>query len=246
MEGIALWPTVVGLVGLSFLGAIVSAIAGFGGGMLFLPFLTAAVGPQRAVPILTVMMLLGTPSRAFVNRAHVRWRIVGWYALGSTLGAALGAAVFLSLPVFWLLKAIGGFLILAVVSRRMPGGKLRILDERVFVAVGAGGGFVGGVVGGMGPIVSPFFLAAGLTGRAFVGTVAACAVWMHVVKVVVYRHGGAVDAGTLTLGAALGVAMVLGTLAGTKVLRRLDAARFTLVVELLLVLIGLRFLLRAG
>lgn len=242
MEGVALWPTAAGLMVLSFIGAVVSAIAGFGGGMLFLPFLAQVVGPERAVPILTVMLLLATPSRAFLNRREVRWRIVGWYALGSSLGAVLGAFVFLSLPVFWLLKAIGAFLILAVVSRHVPGGKLRIVDERAFAPIGAGGGFIGGVVGGMGPMVSPFFLAAGLTGPGFVGTVAACAVWMHVVKLFVYDRGGAVGTGTLTLGLALGLAMVFGTFAGTKVLGRLDAARFTLIVESLLVLIGIWFL----
>lgn len=246
MGGVELFPTVVGLGALSFLAAIISAITGFGGGMMFLPFLTAAVGPSRAVPILTVMLLIATVSRAFVNRGHLKWRIVGWYALGTSFGAALGAFVFLSLPVFWLLKAIGAFLIAAVISRHVPGGTLHIADERVFAAVGVGGGFVGGVVGGMGPMVSPFFLAADLTGPAFVGTVAGCAVWMHLVKMVVYRKGGAVDAGTLTLGLVLGLGMLLGTLAGTKVLRRMDAARFTLIVELLLVFIGFWFLVRSG
>ena len=40
--------------------------------------------------------------------------------------------------------------------------------------------------------------------------------------------------------------MVLGTIAGTMVLRRLDAARFTLIVELLMTLIGVWFLVGAA
>ena len=244
MNDVALWPTTVGLVALSFAGAVISAVTGFGGGMLFLPFLTAVVGADRAVPILTIMLLLSTPSRAWINLEYLKWRLVGWYAFGSTFGAALGAFVFLSLPVAWLLRTIGGFLILAVVSRHVPGVTLRISKAWVFAPLGVFGGFIGGVVGGMGPMVSPFFLAAGLTGAAFVGTVAACAVWMHVVKLVVYGRGGALDASILTLGVLLGVAMVLGTVLGTRVMRRLDAARFTSIVELALVLIGVWFLVR--
>ncbi len=243
---VELWPTLAGLAGISFLGAVVSAITGFGGGMLFLPFLTAVVGPTRAVPILTVMMLLGTPSRAWLNRRELRWGIVRWYWLGASLGAGVGASVFLSLPVGLLTKVIGVFLILAAFWRHVPGKDLSIESERSFVLVGAGGGFVGGIVGGMGPMVSPFFLAAGLTGPAFVGTVAACAVWMHIVKLVVYGRGGALEPEALAMGGVLGVAMVLGTLAGTRVLRRLDAKRFRVLVEALLALIGVCFLVRPG
>lgn len=246
MNDIAEWPTVVGLVVLSFAGAVISAITGFGGGMLFLPFLTAVVGPDRAVPILTLMLLLSTPSRALINRKYLEWRLVGWYALGSTFGAALGALVFLSLSTSWLLRAIGGFLVLAVLSRHIPGAKLHISKAWVFAPLGAVGGFIGGVVGGMGPMVSPFFLAAGLTGAAFVGTVAACAIWMHVVKLLIYGNGGVLDANILALGLLLGFAMVLGTLAGTKVLRRLNPARFTALVELALVLMGVWFLVRSS
>ena len=150
------------------------------------------------------------------------------------------------LPVFWLLKAIGAFLILAVISRRIPGAKLHIKDPRAFIAVGAGGGFIGGVVGGMGPMVSPFFLAAGLTGPTFVGTMAASGVWMHLVKMVVYGRGGAFDAGTLGLGIAFGLTMIVGTIAGTKVLHRIDTAGFKRIVEILLVGIGVWFLVGAG
>jgi len=244
MESIALWPIAPLLIVLSFFAAMISAIAGFGGGMVFLPFLVAAFGPERAVPIMTVMMLLGTTSRAWVNRSALKWRIIRWFALGTIFGAALGAWVFLEMNPYWLLKAIGLFIILAVIVRRLPGKRLRIRDAKAFAPIGAAGGFIGGVVGGMGPMVSPFFLAAGLTGAAFVGTVGACAICMHIVKIFVYNKGGAVDASTLIIGSALGLSMVAGTLVGKKVLDRLDAKKFTLIVEVLLVVIGIWFLVR--
>lgn len=244
MEDFSFWPTVFILASLSFSGAIISSIAGFGGGMLFLPFLAAVVGPDRAVPVITIMMLLGTPFRAFINRQYLRWPIISWYSIGTTFGAIIGALVFLSLPVFWLLKVIGGFLIVAMIFRHVPGGKLSIKKHQAFVPIGVCGGFVGAVVGGMGPFISPFFLAAGLTRGAFVGTVAACAVWMHIVKLFVYGEGGILDFTIVQLGIVLGLSMILGTVVGTKVLRRLNADRFALIVEILLVVIGVWFLIR--
>ena len=88
------------------------------------------------MPVLTVMLLLSTPSRAVINRADLQWGIIFWYALGATIGASLGAVVFLSLPACWLLKAIGVFLLLAAFSRYIPGGKFTITDHRMFAVVG--------------------------------------------------------------------------------------------------------------
>lgn len=244
MQEISLWPIEIILITISFFGAILSAIAGFGGGMLLLPFLAAAVGPDRAVPIVTLLLLMGTPFRAYVNRQDLHWPIIRWYAAGTTLGAIIGALVFLSLSVYWLLKIIGAFLILAMAFRHLPGKKISINNHKVFLPLGVGGGFVGAVVGGMGPFMSPFFLAAGLTRAAFVGTVAACAVWMHIVKLIVYGDGGALDWEIVQIGVMLGLSMMLGTVVGTKVLRRLNAARFTQIVEILLILIGIWFLVR--
>lgn len=43
----------------SFLAALVSGAAGFGGSLLLLPIVTAYVGPEISVPVLTVAQLLG-------------------------------------------------------------------------------------------------------------------------------------------------------------------------------------------
>lgn len=46
------------LVG-SFLAALVSGAAGFGGSLLLLPVATACVGAEMAVPVLTIAQLIG-------------------------------------------------------------------------------------------------------------------------------------------------------------------------------------------
>jgi len=52
---------------LSFLAATISGVAGFGGGLILLPFLTYFVSPKVAIPMLTIAQLFGNGSRVFFS-----------------------------------------------------------------------------------------------------------------------------------------------------------------------------------
>ena len=62
--------------------AWLSAVAGFGGGVL-LPVFTALFGLRMAVPMLTLTQVWGNGSRVWLNRRDVNWRLVRWFALGA-------------------------------------------------------------------------------------------------------------------------------------------------------------------
>ena len=63
--------------------AAVSAVAGFGGGVLLLPVFTAMFGLRVAVPMLTLTQLVSNGSRVWVNRHDLRRPLIGWFALGT-------------------------------------------------------------------------------------------------------------------------------------------------------------------
>src|SRR6185503_16549483 len=67
----------------AYLLALLSAVAGFGGGVLLLPVFTALFGLRAAVPMLTLTQLSSNASRVWLNRRDLRWRPVGWFALGA-------------------------------------------------------------------------------------------------------------------------------------------------------------------
>jgi hypothetical protein len=58
---------------LSWLAATVSGAAGFGGALL-LPILAATLGVKTAVPVLTIMQLLGNLSRVWFGRTQIAWK----------------------------------------------------------------------------------------------------------------------------------------------------------------------------
>ena len=225
----------------AFLLAMVSAVAGFGGGVLLLPVFTALFGLRAAVPMLTLTQLSSNGSRLWLNRREVRWRPVGWFAAGAVPFAVLGAVLLTRAPLHALQRALGVFLIGVVLWRRRNR-RPDPPDDRLFAGIGAASGFGSALLGSVGPLTAPFFLAAGLTRAAYVGTEAAAALTMHLTKTAAYGTGDLLTGQVLLYGAALTPATAAGAWVGRKIVGRVSDRVFVGLVEAGLVGAGLLFL----
>lgn len=107
------------LGGGAFIAATLAAVAGFGGAAILLPVLVAVFGMRDAVPILTVAQLIGNASRAWFNRRHLVLPVVRWFALGSVPAAVIGGILFASVPITFLTRLLGVFLLATVVYRHL-------------------------------------------------------------------------------------------------------------------------------
>jgi len=223
--------------------AVLSAVAGFGGGVLLLPVFTALFGLRVAVPMLTLTQLSSNGSRAWLNRSELEWRLVGWFALGAVPLAVVGGIVLTRAPVGPLSRVLGGFLVAVVVWRRFNPHP-RKPSERTFAAVGATSGLGSALLGSVGPLTAPFFLAYGLTRGAYIGTEAASALTMHVTKIATYGVGDLLTARVLLYGLALTPATLAGAWTGKHLVGRTSDRLFVLLVEAGLLAAGV--LLLAG
>ena len=226
----------------TFVLALLSAVAGFGGGVLLLPVFTALFGLRVAVPMLTLTQLSSNGARVWLNRRDLRRRLVGWFALGAVPCAVAGGLLLAHAPLAPLKRLLGAFLIGVVVWRNLHR-EPRPPAERSFVAVGAASGFGSALLGSVGPLTAPFFLALGLTRAAYIGTEAASALTMHVTKIATYGAGDLLTRQVLLFGVALTPATLLGTWVGRKVVGRISDRVFVLLVEIGLLAAGVLFLL---
>jgi uncharacterized membrane protein YfcA len=218
--------------------ALLSAVAGFGGGVLLLPIFTALFGLRFAVPMLTLTQLSSNGSRVWLNRREVRGPLVGWFALGAVPFAVAGALLLAHAPLSPLKRLLGVFLLGVVAWRRWrphPGKP----SDRAFVGVGAASGLGSALLGSVGPLTAPFFLAYGLTRAAYIGTEAAAALTMHLTKIAAY--GDLLTGRVLLYGAALTPATLAGAWVGSRIVGRIDERAFVLLVEVGLVAAGLLF-----
>lgn len=236
-------PVWAGTIVAAFLSSVLSGVAGFGGAMVFLPFLVAAHGVRPSVPILTICVLMANLARVWFNRRELKLGIAARFYLGSIPFAVLGSMLYVQLPPFWIKKGIGAFLVAIVLYQRLHR-PVRVKNPWVFAPLGAVSGFFSALVGGIGPLSAPFFLAYGLAKEAFVGTEALCAAGMHVAKAVTYWRLSVLGGPELAAGVAYGLVMVAGSYAATKVLEKISRQTFQVLVEALLVFIGLYMLVQ--
>jgi uncharacterized membrane protein YfcA len=225
--------------------AALSAVAGFGGGVLLLSVFVTVFGTRDAVAILTVAQLASNGGRVWFNRAGIDRRLVGIFALGAVPAAAAGALLFSAAPLPALTRLIGVFLLVMVVWRHWRPHAAR-LDDTAFAAVGAASGLGSALVGSVGPMVAPFFLARGLVRGAYIGTEAAAAVVMHAVKLIVFGATAVLTASSAAIGLALAPASVAGAWTGKKIVDRLPVPVFVALVEAGLVASGILLLITGG
>lgn len=232
---------VVGLVA-----SVLSSVTGFGGAMILLPVLVAVYGVREAVPILTVAQLLGNASRVWFNRKEIAWPVVGWFTLGGVPAGIAGGILFAEAPLPFLTRLVGAFLILVVVYRhvRRPGG--RRVRAWWFAPIGAVGNFLSALVGSVGPLMAPFFLAFGLVKGAYIGTEALTAVVMHATKLGAYGGTSVLNGTNVGRGLLIGGVLVLGSYLGKRIVDEVSERAFALLVELALVVGGLYLLASGG
>ena len=235
--------TSVLLAVVAFVASTLAAVTGFGGAAVLLPVLVIVFGVRDAVPILTVAQLIGNGSRVWFNRRELDLRVVGWFAAGGVPLALAGGLLFARAPLTALTRLLGVVLILMVIWRRTRSRPPRPPVRR-FAAIGAASSFLSALIGSVGPLMAPFFLAYGLVKGAYIGTEALATVVMHVTKLVAYGAASVLTTASVVAGIGLGPIMVAGSATGKRIVDRLPERVFVMIIETTMIAAGLLFLIR--
>lgn len=225
------------LIVTSFVTALISGSAGFGGSLLLLPVVTFCVGPERAVPILTLAQLIGNISRMAGGWRQIAWKTVCWFCLTALPLAVLGAFGFSVLPKGVVSRCIGAALILLVIC------KCRKIYEpkgtrATLLAGGAVTGGLSGLAGSGGPIGAAVFLSLDLPPVAYIASEAATATAMHIVKTVIYSKMAGLTPQAFVTGLMMGAAMAVGTFVAKRYIQNMSKDRFQTYVAVLLCGVG--------
>jgi uncharacterized membrane protein YfcA len=218
----------------AFIAAMLAAVTGFGGAAVLLPMLVFVFGVRDAIPILTVAQLIGNGSRVWLNRFELNWKVVAWFAVGGIL--------FAHAPLAALTRVLGAFLILIVIWRHLPRASTFRRPLKSFAIIGAVSSFLSALLGSVGPLMAPFFLAYGIVKGAYIGTEALSTVVMHIAKLVAYRESAILPSRSVLCGLALGPIMVAGSFVGKRIVDRLPERVFVFIIDLTLLTAGILFL----
>lgn len=213
-------------------------VVGFGTAVLTLPALTAVLGLRLAIPAVTIGMIFANLGRVIAGHRDIDWRIVKIYGIPTLIGGVIGALGFVELDTTILSLIIGIFLLISVPARHRLAKAGFVMPEKNLAIVGTVSGTLSGLGGAVGPVSTPFLLAAGLNQGRLVSTEAACAFGMQGVKAGTYALGGVFSNQALLVGVEVGLLMMLGSFAGRYLLDRLDKEKFSLVVDAAIMLAG--------
>jgi len=169
--------------------------------------------------------------------------VAGAYLVGAVPCGVLGAVLYSTIDGAWLSRLLGGFLLIAVPSRRWLKARGMRVTLPYFPLIGGVFGFLSSLVGAVGPVLSPFFLGYGLMRGAYVSTDALCTVGSYLTRGLVFQRYNLMTESTVTVGLYIGIIMIAGAWIGRKLLDRLSEAAFLRLIETLLIVCGLQMLL---
>jgi uncharacterized membrane protein YfcA len=207
-----------------------------------MPVLVIAFGPLQAVPIMAIAAVLANLSRILAWWREVDWRACAAYAATGAPFAALGAGTLLVLPARVVEAALGAFFLAMLPARRWLARRQMRLRPPQLALIGAGVGYLTGIVVSTGPITAPLFLAAGLAKGAFIATEAAASLAVYLAKAAVFRTFGALPLDILAKGLVVGATLAAGAFLARRFVVRLDAEQFRLLMDALLAASGLALL----
>jgi uncharacterized protein len=231
------------LILISFFTSALTAAFGIGGGVAMLGALAGTVPPNVIVAVHGVVQLGSNIGRAFLQKEHANWPIIGKFLIGAIIGVGLGAWLFVSLPERILLGLIGVFILVMVwvPKPRIPG-------------LAASGLILGGVVssvltmfvGATGPFVQALLLPFNLDRKGLIANQAVMMAMQHALKVIAFGFIGVALVPWLPMVALMIASGFVGTMMGTKLLEKIPESFFHVILKGLLTLIALDLLRRAA
>lgn len=240
-EGLSLWAALL-LILVSCLTSAMTAAFGIGGGLTMVAVMIPLVPIHALVPVHGLVQLGSNGGRAILQVRHARWDILLLFAIGATIGALIGGLVVVDVPAVALKLGVGLFVLWSV------WGKMPAIGEgnRVLLAIGGGiSTLLSMFVGATGPFVMALYAHAKFTKEELVATFAGSMVMQHCLKVLAFGALGFAFGAWLPLAATMIVAGFVGTVLGTRVLRRLPEHIFRTSLKVLLTLIGIELVVSA-
>lgn len=233
---------------LAFLTATLSGVFGMAGGLVLMGGLAFLMPVSAAFVTHGLLQLVANGWRAILHFRHVRWGIVGFYALAS-LAAGIAVALIAFTPskmlLFLMLGLVPGLLWIPQSWLRLDAAKPLHALISGFVVTGLN--LTAGVAG---PLLDIFFVRTALTRHSIVATKAATQVFSHLAKIIVYGAplfvAGAKGLPPWPVFALAIPLSMLGTAVGGRILDRMSDVNFKAWTRWIVTGVGVTYLIQAA
>lgn len=227
------------------LAGAMASVAGFGIGSILTPLLAIRAGTKLAVAAVSIPHFIATALRFTRIHEHVDKGVFLSFGITSAAGGLLGALLHARFSSTVLSYVLGTLLVFAGIMGITGLSQRMRFEGAVAWIAGALSGAFGGLVGNQGGIRSAAMMGMRVSKESFVAT--AIALIVDVARMPVYaviQGKQVLEIWPVLLLAIIGV--VVGTLAGERILRRIPEPLFRRVVSMIILALGVAMLLHPG
>lgn len=209
----------------------ISTITGGGSSFLMMPIIGLVFGSAAIPPVITVSATFGNTERAIVYWKSIRWAVIRWELTGFAAGSYLGAFTLTNIHGDWLTILIALYILFSAIGLFRKGETSALtMRSWYFLPAGFLYAWLSGILGSIGPILTPLYLGYGLSKEEFLATQAASRAILHFLKIAAYIGFGILSAENLWYGVLIGIAAFPGNWLGHLVVEKISEKLFQQIV----------------
>ena len=228
---------------LSFFTAMMTSIAGAGGGTVLLAAMLQFMNPSEAIPVHGVIQFTSNIARTWLLRKFVKWSIILKFSLMIPLGVYIGLEIFQSINAEDIKKLICSFIIIALILQNIKFIKNFIISSNWYYIGGLFTGILNILVGVIAPLLAVIVKQSINEKKSIVGTLGYFGLVGNLTKIIGFSLIGFsfleyIDTFLLMIPATL-----LGSRIGQYLLDKISNKLFFYIFQIILIFLALRLLI---
>ena len=228
---------------LSFFTAMMTSIAGAGGGTVLLASMLQFMNPSEAIPVHGVIQLSSNIARVWLLRKFVKWTIILKFSLLIPLGVYIGLEIFRNVDADDIKNLIGLFIIIALVLQNLKSIRKITISSNWYYLIGFLTGILNILVGVIAPLLAVIIKHSLNEKKSIVGTLGYFGFVGNFTKIVGFSLIGFTFIEYIDTFLLMIPATLLGSRIGQFLLDKISNKFFFYIFQVILIALALRLLL---
>ena len=228
---------------LSFFTAMMTSIAGAGGGTVLLASMLQFMNPSEAIPVHGVIQLSSNIARVWLLRKFVKWTIILKFSLLIPLGVYIGLEIFRNVDADDIKNLIGLFIIIALVLQNLKSIRKITISSNWYYLIGFLTGIFNILVGVIAPLLAVIIKHSLNEKKSIVGTLGYFGFVGNFTKIVGFSLIGFTFIEYIDTFFLMIPATLLGSRIGQYLLDKISNKFFFYIFQVILIALALRLLL---
>ena len=230
------------LTTLSFFTALMTSLAGAGGGTVLLAAMLQFMNPAEAIPVHGVIQFTSNLTRTWLLKNFLNWSIVLRFTALLPVGVYIGLQIFQNIDANNIKNLIGMFILLAIIFQNLKFINKFFLPDYAYYFIGLFTGILNILVGVIAPLLAVILKQSISEKKSIVGTLGYFGLIGNLLKIIGFTLIGFsfyeyIDTFLMIIPATL-----VGSRVGQFLLNKISNKIFTIIFQIILIALAIRLL----